>query len=330
VIVFLTLCYCAVLFLLVRLGVIRLTLGWKLSPVAWMLLLLVILFLPMQWGAPQGAVTLYRTVVEIVPNVTGEVIEVPAKGLEAMKKGDVLFQIDQRPFQYALQGARAGLADAQSERDLAKIELDRNLTAARTNAVAARDVDTWRARYAAAVAHMDSFESQVENAQYDLDQTTVRAPADGYVLGLTLRPGQRVASLPMRSWVAFVDEARTYLVVGIQQYALRHVEPGQEAEVIFKVRPGETFPARVRFVTRFGSQGQLSPTGTVPQAPTGTEPPLPYGVLLELDGGPELLRALPAGAAGTAAIYTNSVRATHLIRRVMLRMQSFINFVKPG
>jgi len=78
-IVFLTLCYVGVLFLLLKLKVIKLTLWWKISPVVWMLLLFVVLFIPMQWGAPSGAITQYQTVVEIVPNVSGEVIEVPAK-----------------------------------------------------------------------------------------------------------------------------------------------------------------------------------------------------------------------------------------------------------
>jgi multidrug resistance efflux pump len=328
-IAFLTLCYCAVLYLLVRFGVIRLTLGWKLSPVAWLLLLLVLLFIPMQWGAPQGAVTLFRTVVEIVPNVSGQVIEVPAQGLAPLKTGDVLFRIDPRPYRYELGRIQAGLDEARADSRLAKLELDRNLQAAKTNAVAARDVDVWRARYASAQARIASFEHQLENAQFNLDETTVRAPADGYVMGLTLRPGQRVSSAPLRSWMAFVDEARTYLVVGIQQYALRNVEPGQAAEVVFKIRPGKTYAARVRSVTRFGSQGQLSPSGAIPATPTGADPPLPYGVILDLDAGAEALRELPAGATGSAAIYTNSAAATHLIRRVMMRMQTFINYVNP-
>ena len=53
-IVFLTLCYCGLIFLLVKLGVIRLTLWWKISPVVWILGLLVVLFLPMQFAAPSG------------------------------------------------------------------------------------------------------------------------------------------------------------------------------------------------------------------------------------------------------------------------------------
>ena len=55
-IVFLTLCYCALLALLLKLGIVKWTLWWKISPLVWMLLLFIVLFIPMQWGAPAGPV----------------------------------------------------------------------------------------------------------------------------------------------------------------------------------------------------------------------------------------------------------------------------------
>ena len=61
-----------------------------------MFLLFVVLFIPMQWGAPGGQVRIYHAVVPIVPNVGGMITEVPAKTLTPMKRGDVLFQIDER------------------------------------------------------------------------------------------------------------------------------------------------------------------------------------------------------------------------------------------
>jgi multidrug resistance efflux pump len=57
--------------------------------------------------------------------------------------------------------------------------------------------------------------AQLEAAEFDLEQTTVRAPAKGHVAFLSLRPGQRVASLPMRSWMAFIDHEKTEIVVSI-------------------------------------------------------------------------------------------------------------------
>ena len=97
-IVFLTLIYVAFLFLAIKIGIIRMNSFWKMSPLLWMVLLFLVLFVPMQWGAPSGAVRMYQSVIEIVPSVNGEVTAVTVKPLVPVKKGDVLFSID--PSQY--------------------------------------------------------------------------------------------------------------------------------------------------------------------------------------------------------------------------------------
>ena len=90
-IVFLTLIYVAFLFLAVKIGFIRMNSFWKVSPVLWMVLLFFVLFVPMQWGAPGGAVRVYQSVIEIVPSVSGEVVEVSVNPLVPVKAGDTLF-----------------------------------------------------------------------------------------------------------------------------------------------------------------------------------------------------------------------------------------------
>ena len=86
-IVFLTLIYVALLALLVKIGLIKLNAFWKISPAIWMVGLFLVLFVPMQWGAPSGAVNNYRAVMEIIPNVTGEVVSVDAPAFELMREG---------------------------------------------------------------------------------------------------------------------------------------------------------------------------------------------------------------------------------------------------
>ena len=244
-IVFLTLCYIAVLAILVKTGLVKLTTFWKISPVLWMLMLLVLLFIPMQWGAPAGRVLDYQTVIEIIPNVNGEVIDVPVKPRIDLARGDVLFRIDPRPFQYRIDEISANLA-------LARTNLARSISLKSKNFAAQYDVD----RYTAEVGILGA---QLQSAEYELDQTTVRAPADGYVLGLTLRPGQRVSNMPLRSWVAYVEHDSETLVVGIQQNMVRHIRPGQLAEITLKVLPGRVLMAEVIDVVDITSQAQLPP-----------------------------------------------------------------------
>ncbi|MAT13715.1 MAG: hypothetical protein CMJ46_00410 [Planctomyces sp.] len=112
-IVFLTLLYIGLLLLLKTLGVIKFNLFWKLSIVLWMLLLLIVLFIPMQWGAPSGPVAVFRPVIEIVPAVSGQVVDVPVEPLKEVQAGDVLFQIDPEPFEEEVRRLEAALADAE-------------------------------------------------------------------------------------------------------------------------------------------------------------------------------------------------------------------------
>src|SRR5437763_13456876 len=91
--------YLVILFLLVKLKIVRFSLFWKISPVVVLVLLLFGLFIPMGWGAPSGAALVVRNSVPIVPNVAGEVIDVPVVANKPLKAGDVLFRIDPTPFQ---------------------------------------------------------------------------------------------------------------------------------------------------------------------------------------------------------------------------------------
>ena len=314
-IVFLTLIYVAVLFLALKIGIIRMNSFWKISPVLWMLLLFLVLFVPMQWGAPGGAVRMYQAVIEIVPSVTGEVIDVPAQPLVPVKEGDVLFTIDPTQYEAAVDqlNAQIALSSANLERaeELMKRGVGRQV-----------DIDIYK-------AEVDSATARLHDAHWQLDRTTVRAPSDGMVVALSLRPGQRVANLPLRSWVAYVEDATSRLAVGIPQSRLRHVRIGQPAEVVLRIFPGRTLGATVTGIININAAAQLQPSGLLPQVPTMADPALPYGVILELDDPSIDLREIPGGAVGTAAIYTDSVTATHIIRKVMVRMEAWMNYVKP-
>lgn len=314
-IVFLTLIYVAVLFLAVKLKIIRLNAFWKISPAIWMVLLFLVLFVPMQWGAPSGAVRTYHSVVEIVPNVSGEVASVPVTPLIPLQEGDVLFTIDPTQYEAAVNQleARIALSRANLERaeDLMKRGVGRQV-----------DVDMY-------LAEVQTYTAQLQNARWELENTVVRAPSDGQVVALSLRKGQRVANLPLRSWIAFVDASMHRLAAGIPQSRMRYVEPGQEAEIVMRMYPGRTFKAKVVEVTSINAAAQLQPSGILPEAPLMTDPALPYFVLLELEDKSIDMTKIPGGAVGTAAIYTDSVTPTHIIRRVMVRMEAWLNYLKP-
>ncbi len=311
-IVVLTLIYLAVLFLAVKLKLIRLTLFWKLSPIVWMLFLTIALFIPMQFYAPGGAVVVGQYSVQVVPNVAGQVIEVPVQTNERLSKGDVLFRIDPIPYQATVDDLSAQLA-------LTETRLGQAERLAARGAGSVFDVESLTAQLA-------QVEARLEKARFNLEQTVVRAPADGYVTNVALRVGARVAAFPVASVMAFIETGEPILVMQVFQKDLRYIETGQPAEIAFKMFPGSVYDARVVQVMPASALGMQAPSGFA-AAPSQVVH-APMWVRLELEDASSL-PGLRVGATGTGAIYTDKGVPTQIIRRVMVRMDAIINYLSP-
>jgi hypothetical protein len=315
-IIFLTLCYCAFLFIMVKIGVIKLTSFWKASPLIWLTILLIFLFIPMNWGAPSGPVMLYQNVVNITPNVAGEVTEVAALPNQPMNKGDVLFKLDPTIYRATVDQLEASLV-------LSRTRLDQSERLFARGAGSEYDVQRYR-------ADVLGLEAQLASARWNLDSCTVTAPGDGFPIGVTLEPGNRVSN--MSAAMAYVVTSRR-MIVGINQIYLRHVKPGQPVEITMKLYPGKILTGTVEGLAMMTPQGQLPPSGQVPLAPTGQDPPAPFGVIVvpseEAMAVIEEMGKLPGGATGTAAIYTESSKFSHMIRKVILRLEMWLNYVNP-
>ncbi len=311
-IAFLTLCYVALLAVLVWLKILPNRLWTWLSIIVWVVLLFVVLFIPMQWGAPAGSARIMTYTVQIIPNVAGPVLKVPVEPNRPIKKGDVLFKIDPTIYEAALQATQAQL-------DFQELRLQQYQQLASTAAGTRFQVEETEAL-------VKQLTAERQSAEWNLKETTVRAPADGYVTYVALRPGQRVVTFPVQPAMTFVDTSRKIIGVQIQQIYQRHLETGQEVEIAFKTRPGRIYAGKVEHVIRVTHESQAVISGTVPMAkPIQAEP---FFVRVQLDD-PEAAGDLPAGTAGTAAIYTKSAAMTHIIRKVMIRMESYMNFIIP-
>jgi RND family efflux transporter MFP subunit len=311
-IAFLTLCYVGLLAVLVWLKILPNKLWTWLSAVAWVVLLFVVLFIPMQWGAPAGSARILTYTVQIIPNVAGPVLEVPVEANRPIKKGDVLFTIDPTTYEAALEATQAQL-------DFQEVRLQQYEKLASTAAGTRFQVEE-------TAALVKQLTAELEGAEWNLNETTVRAPADGYVTYLALRPGQRVVTLPFQPAMTFVDTSRKIVGVHIQQIHQRNIKRGQEVEMAFKTQPGRIYTGKVNAIIQVTHKSQAVISGTVPTAqPIQAEP---FFVRVQLDDR-EAAKDLPAGTAGTAAIYTKSAAMTHIIRKVMIRMESYMNYIIP-
>jgi multidrug resistance efflux pump len=304
--------YLVLLFLLVRFGIVRFNLFWKVSPFIVLLLLNIGLFIPMGWGAPQGSVLLVRNSVSIVPSVAGEVIDVPVEANKPLKAGDVLFRIDPVPFEAQVKAIEAQLK-------LSSTRLAQMTQLYERDSGRGFDVEQRQ-------SEVDQLKAQLEGAKWNLDKTVVRAPADGYVTNLALRKGARVASLPLAPVMAFIDTSGTLIGAEIAQINARYVEPGQPAEVTFKFMPGQVYSGKVEGVLQAVASGQVQASGlaVTPKEVVSA----PFIVRIRLDDA-AIAKRLPAGSTGDAAIFTEHVKVAHIIRKVLLRQIAILNYLNP-
>jgi len=182
-----------------------------------------------------------------------------------------------------------------------------------------------RAQVATAKAQVDQTRADLANAQWNLDQTAVYAPANGYAINVQLRPGSYVTAFPVAPALSFVEE--TYQIIALfAQNELPLVEPGNAAEFTLRTFPGRVIKAKVDSIVWAQGQGQVMQSGAVPQ--TGALPQVPgrFPVKLEVaERDRELF--LPAGAVGQGAIYTEHAAAIHIVRMVILRVGTITDYL---
>lgn len=252
----------------------------------------------------------------IVPAVSGQVIEVPVQGNRILEKGDVLFRIDPTPFENRVRSLKAQLVSAKADQFRAS-EL------ARRNVGNLRDVDTTRAR-------VDDLQAQLNIAQFELDNTTVRAPSKGYVTQVSLRPGIYAVKMPLRPAMVFVPLEDHAYIAWMRQNSQLRLSLGDEAEIAFDGIPGEVFEARVKMVMPVIAEGQVQPSGNLIGF-TGSPPAGRVPVVLEVtDPDFEQYRSLmPGGAYGQAALYSEHFHHVAIMRKILLRMAAWMNYIFP-
>jgi membrane fusion protein, multidrug efflux system len=117
--------------------------------------------------------------VEVRARVRGHLVKVAFQDGQIVKKDELLFEIDPRPYQEGLDAANAQLAGAKAALELAKKEYARALSLLRSNAASREEVDVWTGKQAVAKADQLKAQAAVEQAQLDLDFTKVVAPIMG-------------------------------------------------------------------------------------------------------------------------------------------------------
>ena len=167
--------------------------------------------------------------------------------------------------------------------------------------------------------------AQLEQAKYDLLQTTVVAPANGTPVNVMLRPGALVTVLANMPALTFVEEEFSVVAL-FNQNELHQVRPGDEAEIVLETLPGEIIKAKVDSIIWAQGQGQSAVSGVLPN--TAGPPPPPGRFPVKLTVEPKYREVFfAAGARGNAAIDTQRMEAIQILRRVLLRIDTKVNYL---
>ncbi|MGC9403991.1 HlyD family secretion protein [Vibrio genomosp. F10 str. 9ZC157] len=254
-------------------------------------------------------------------------------------------------------GLESGVGEAEStrlkaiaERDKAQREFDRYQRGFDKGAFTEQELDTRRQAFKASQAALEVAEAQVAQAQialeseidgentavaglladlrkaeFNLEQTVVTAPTDGYATQLALRPGVMAVPLPLAPVMTFIHSEEKIYTAAFRQNSLQRLQPGFEAEFLFRALPGRVFKGEVIEALPAIGEGQFQARGSL----LGTDSLRTNGrVLITLRINDDLSEYhLPLGTAVEVAVYSDSFTHVSIMRKILIRMKSWQNYL---
>jgi multidrug efflux system membrane fusion protein len=206
--------------------------------------------------------TARANVVGIAPRVSGQILKLNVQDNQAVKEGDVLFEIDPEDYRLILEKAKAELATldqqlAQAQDTLRRLEplLPHGFTTADTVDKARTAVTTLQAQRQGAIA-------TINLEELHLSYCKVIAPFSGRVINLNISAGAHVTSgVPVFS---LLDTRKWYVIANFREAEVRHMAPGSEAIVFLSSAPNQRFRGKVQ-----GIGWAVKPEGEIDLPPSG-------------------------------------------------------------
>jgi RND family efflux transporter MFP subunit len=250
--------------------------------------------------APTGRVTVISRVVEVTPNVSGQTTEISVPPNQLVKADAVLFKIDPAPYE-----AQVRTIEAQLKFQELRLSQMQQLQASSSGR--AFDVEQRQ-------SEVDQLRGQLDKAQYDLDQTTIRAPAEGYVGTLTLNKGDRAT--PSKSVMSFILADATRLVGIFSQNGFQTIKPGARIQFALSNNPGHLYNSTIAEIVSGIGEGQITSSGTLVRV-TALPMTAEYPAVIERPKDIEL-SALRPGMSGTATVYAPDSKPLDTIGWILL------------
>ena len=192
----------------------------------------------------------------IQPQVSGYLVKQNYREGEVVRKNEVLFNIDPRPFQAVLDQAKARLAQAEAQLGKAQLDVQRDTPLAKEKAIAQSQLDNEIQANLAAQATVQADKAAIEQAEINLEFTNVRSLIDGVAGIATGQVGNLVGPQSTLTTVSQLDPVKAYFVVNEQQYlafiqrnptAAARARTQQHFQLELVLADGSLYPRKGRF-----------------------------------------------------------------------------------
>lgn len=276
------------------------------------------LIMMMNYNHPYSEVSRqYFVSTPIVPAVRGTVISVNVEPNTPIKAGHLLFSIDPVPYQNKVDALKAQLVSADLDFQRAVMLMERKIGKQ-------RDVDITKAK-------VDDLTAKLHDAEYDLTRTEVRAHSDGYVTQMMVYPGLFVVPMPLRPAMVFVQQDSFSYVGWYRQNSSKRLEVGNEAEIAFDALPGRVFSAEIVQVLPVLAEGEVQANGTMISLNQrgGLPGRIPVQMKITDPRFADLAKHVPGGSYGQSAIYSEHFHHVAIMRKIILRMSSWMSYFFP-
>ena len=345
--------------------------GWASGTVAVLIgaFILAVFLAMFNYLTPSGNFVVTSRVLEVTPNVSGQVVEIPVKPNEPVKAGTVLFRIDPAPFQYKVNQLEASLAQARQQvkqlaanyeqatanveglgkqltyhsqrlADLSKLtgegaqsEFRRQDTQVQYETVEFQLQAAKAAQLNAQLAMQSEIggvnttvaqiQAQLDNVKWELDQTTIRAPADGTVTTMALTVGDR--AVQARSVMSFIVANEIYIIGMFSPNGFQTIKPGARVKLVFDDVPGRIYDATIAHIPQGVGQGQIDVSGTLAKVGSisGVKA-YPAAISIPKDVDRSQLRL---GMPGTATVFAENAGVIGLIMSILVWVSSYTAYL---
>jgi multidrug resistance efflux pump len=318
---------------------------------------------------PSGSFTVVSRVIEVTPNVSGQVTAISVKPNDPVKVGTILLRIDPAPFQFKVNQLEASLAHAKQQvkqlkasyeqasatvegltrqlafndqrlADMQKLTTEQAMSVFREQDTQVQ-YETVYAQLQAAKAAQENArlameseiggvnttvaqtEAQLDNAKWELDQTTIVAPSDGYASLITLTVGDRAT--PARSVMSFIVTDELTIVGMFSPNGFQTIKPGAEVKLVFDNDPGRSYLASIVTIPEGIGQGQVAISGVLAKAGSiGGAKAYPAIISIPKDIERDKLRL---GMPGSATVFSDNAGAIGKLMSILVWISSYTAYL---